>query len=189
MTDDVKKYDWWNIPAFLMWLVFMLAGLASDPVYHVLRDIAGVPTQKALVNNAGVITVAFAVYVGIFTHQRCRDLDVPANEAQGKAIQMGIFALLAFLPFPLVLVTNVLDIPTPELRRVVYVVAPAKLAVWCYVLQLLARYYLFGDEGVFARVTSVFPSSQARKTRSDEPLPTAAQLETTTQSLPEKQQQ
>ena len=152
------RTDAWRVPALGLWLVFFAVGLVPEWVFHGLRTVGAVATQRALVNSPYFITVAFAVYLGAFTFARCRAAGLPEANARGNALQSALLALVAFLPFPLQLFQDAMNIPVADLRRLVYVVGSTKLVAWAYLLSLLIRYYMFGHSRVFAHMLSLFPS-------------------------------
>lgn len=139
-------------------------------VFYHLRELAGVVTQEAFVNSSAVITLALAGYLALFVRRRCLEAEVDPADAVGKAFQVGILALIAFLEIPrtsgayetttlLHEFINYQDIVTPEGQRAVLLVGSAKLLAWFYLFSLLFRYYIFEKPRVFARMASMFPSS------------------------------
>ena len=89
--------------------------------------------------------------------------------SQGKALEVGLIALVAFLELPArgsvfesrTLITVLLslgEIPDRYLQMVVLFVGASKLLAWAYLMSLMIRYHAFGNRKVFAEVPSLFPS-------------------------------
>jgi hypothetical protein len=159
-----RQRDPWRYAAFLLWAGFFIAGLSPEPVFFLLRQAGGVITQRALVNSPHVITVAFAGYVALFVYHRCRGAGDAPGAAQDKALQMGVVALLAFMPVDLGAVLTAHTTPILEHRVLLYGVALLKLVAWWSLLALFIRYYLFKADGAFAGIGSLFPSTRGNAT-------------------------
>jgi len=142
-----------------MWAVFFLVGLAPEWVFFTLRDLGTVSILTAMVNSPHLITLAFSAFLGLFAYHRCLDVGFSGMDAKGRALQFVILGLMAFLNFPLMQVTRISDIPIPNLRVVVIVVALAKTSAWFYLFIVVMRYSLFGHPRAFAALTSIFPST------------------------------
>lgn len=162
MTPTHNEVDFWRGPALALWFVFFGVGLVPGLVYVTLRHIGSVATQRALVNSPYFITVAFAVFVGIFCLRRCLSAGVPASPAHDKALQLGVCGLVAFMPFDFASVLETYSNPLvqPLYRWVVYGVGAVKVVTWCYLLSLFIRYYGLGSVNAFADVRVVFFSSR-----------------------------
>ncbi|MCX5756985.1 MAG: hypothetical protein NTU83_00455 [Candidatus Hydrogenedentes bacterium] len=152
--------DPWRYAAFLLWMVFFITGLSPEPVFFLLRQTGGVLTQRALVNSPHVITVAFAGYIALFVYHRCRGAGDSSGAAQDKALQMGVVALLAFMPVDLGAVLSAHKAPILEHRVLLYGAALLKLVAWWSLLALFIRYYLFKADAAFAEIGSLFPSTR-----------------------------
>jgi hypothetical protein len=89
--------------------------------------------------------------------------------AQGKALEVGLLALVGFLELPakgsifqsrtlLAVLLALDDIPDQYLRAVILFVGASKLLAWSYLVSLVVRYHAFGNRNVFTEVPSLFPS-------------------------------
>ena len=157
MTQSRKHERPWAWATLLLWIPFLVIGLLSEETFETLRKTAGVDTYDALVNSPSAITVAFAVYLGLFALRACRAAKVPEPDAQVRALQVGIIAIIAFLPFPIEFILRAKEIPQQNLRYLVYCVVPAKILGWVYLLVLIVRCYGRGSWDVFARMRVFFP--------------------------------
>ena len=164
MTDPKDTWDWWRIPALLLWLAFFLIGLAPDHLFVWLRETGHVTTQNALANSPYLITISFAGYLAYFVLQRCLDTEISDGESAARALQTCIYALAAFLPLPLDTIFHAGEIADPSYRHVIYIAGVGKLFFWWYLWLLFVRYYGMGTENVFSSMLSLFPSSYFRKT-------------------------
>ncbi|MDQ1255890.1 MAG: hypothetical protein QG656_484 [Candidatus Hydrogenedentes bacterium] len=160
MGGGNERFDWWRLPTSILWLVFFAAGLAPDVVYEVLRECGGVVTQRAMVNSPHAVMIALAMFIGVFTYQKCRDAGLSDTSSWGNGLQLFIVALFAFLPFPFILFLRGDQILVPNYRWLLYAIGSAKLAAWLYLLGLMLRYCLSGDLGVFGRMVALFPSAR-----------------------------
>jgi len=166
-----RQYDLWRYATFLLWFVLFLAGLVPEPVFLLLRQAGGVLTQRAIVNSPNALTVALAGYVVLFVYHRCRDVDDSPGAAQDKALQMGVVALLAFMPVDLGSVLAAHKAPVLAQRLMLYGAALFKLMAWWSLLALFVRYYLFRGDRAFAEIASLFPSTRHKVTQ--RPIETA----------------
>lgn len=182
MNQDARTA--WDFLTLALWALFFGVGLAPDPVFRVLREIAGVTTSTALINSSLVLTAALAVYIAFFTLRRCREAGLNDAEARGRALQIGLLGLVAFLEIPvrdgaaqvrtlLELVLQVGNIPMDQtyLRTVVLFIGASKLLAWWYLFSLVIRYHAFGMRRVFATMPSVFPSAHSGVSKVSEPPP------------------
>jgi hypothetical protein len=144
----------------LLWVFFFSIGLFPEWFFFTLREWALVSTRHAWTNSFGLLTPALAGYLLFFSYYRCREGGLTVAESQGKALQIGLFGLLAFLPLDQVL--HYQDIPVLFLRRLVLSLAGAKVLMWLYLFSLILRYYYFGGRGVFVSMFSIFPSMHGR---------------------------
>lgn len=159
MNGSHSRWDAWTIPTLLLWLVFFLAGLDPEALFERLRELGLVVTQKAMINSPYVVSLLFAGYLGWFAYQRCIESGLSKVDAKARGLQIGIIGLMAFLSFSPKMVALVGEIQDGRYQTVVMIVAFAKLFAWFYLLILILRYYLLGQNDVFARISSVFPST------------------------------
>ena len=158
MFSLLRSNDWWRIPAFLAWIPIFFAGYFPERTFHWLRDLGGVVTQRAITNSHYAVSLACAAYLAFFTFWRCRDAGDESPTAQGKAIQLGIIALLAFLPMRMEYLRDYFAIPVAEHRRLLLFFAAAKTAAWLYLFLVILRYYAWSGDRVFQRMQILFPS-------------------------------
>jgi len=154
-----RTWDLWSVPTWVLWLAFLLVGLFPEPFYQGLRDIARVASQDALVNSPLVLTMALSIYLGLFVYRRCREVSVSPAASQGRALQVAVVALVAFLPFPYGLLYHLNDFPTDAMRAKILLIGGAKSLAWLYVFHLFFRYYVLGEAQAFAGILCLFPSS------------------------------
>lgn len=166
MTSSPRQSDFWRWPALVLWLVFFFVGLVPEWVYYRLRDLGAVTTQRALVNSYYLLPFAMAAFLAAFTHWRCREAAVNPSEARGKALQIWVLSLLAFLPIRLEHVWDYLGIPVPEYRRLILTMAAAKGLAWLYLLSLIVRFHLWSGHAVYQRMRSLLPSTHVRESAS-----------------------
>lgn len=169
VTDSQARPDPWRFAAFPLWIVFFAMGLMPEPVYILLRELAGVTTQRAWVNSPVAITVSFAGFMAWFTFHQCRLAGLSPAEIRGNALQIGVLGLVAFLALPQsafalpelglwTLVFHADSIPDPYLRKVVYMAAITKFGAWLYLFSLVFRYGILGNDRAFATIRGLFPS-------------------------------
>jgi hypothetical protein len=162
MSEPARRRDPWVWATLALWFVLFGVGLVPEPTFLFLRDVGSVVAQSALTNSPWLITIAFAGYLAVCAYQSCcLDGSLSSNEAQARGVEVGVIALVAFLPFPLELLVTVGEISGAELRAVVYLVGGAKFGAWVYLLVQVIRCYAFANLAVFSRVPSMFPSSHA----------------------------
>lgn len=164
-----ERRDIWDLFTLCAWFVFFAIGLMPELAFYGIREYAHVRTSTALVNSSAIITLGFAAYIGLFAFRRCREEGLSAYLSQGKALEVGLIALVAFLELPSrgavfqsrTLVTVLLalgEIPDRYLQAVVLFVGASKLMAWSYLVSLMIRYHAFGNRRVFTGVPSLFPS-------------------------------
>ena len=154
--------DPWRLPTFLLWLVFMLFGLLPENIFRLLQSSAGVIRYEAMVASPLVLTVAFAGYFAAFVYSEAVRAGCPQHLSLANAIQTGAIALLAFLPITLEALRFAVAMQYANLFFVSVVVlstAFVKLVAWIYLFSFLFRYYLLGNDAVFAQMASIFPSA------------------------------
>lgn len=154
--------DRWRWPNLALWTVFFGVGLFPEYVYNTLREHAGVLTQEAMVNSVNVLLFGLAGYFAFFTWQRCREAGMSVAASHGKATQLGILGLAAFLPIGLHQLPEYRETFTSEGLRVMYAFALGKFVIWLYLYQIVLRFYLFSGYQVFERLPALFPSARAK---------------------------
>jgi len=159
VNDSEPRFDPWAIAAALLWLVYLCVGYVPEEVFAFLREQGRVVTQNALVNSPYLITIGFSMYFAYFAYHRCRECGLTMTDAQGRALQVGIVGLLAFLNIPLQTLIDAPDIPIPRLRNLVFAIFVAKSLAWLYLASLVFRYYILQNSRVFGNLVSVFPSN------------------------------
>lgn len=152
--------DRWRWPNLALWTVFFGIGLFPEYVYTTVRDRAGVLTQAAMVNSVNVLLFGLAGYFAYFTWLRCREAGLTVATSHGKATQLGILSLAAFLPIGLHQLPEYRETFTAEGLRVMYTFAAGKFAIWLYLYLIVVRFYLFSGYRVFERLPALFPSSR-----------------------------
>jgi hypothetical protein len=164
------RRDGWDLLTLAFWLVFFTIGLAPELFFSTFREAGGVTPYSALVNSSAIITVGFAIYLALFAYRRCRFAGLTQYLAQGKALEVALLALVAFLELPAMrasiegrrtLLALVFDLGTVEdryLQGVILFVSASKLLAWVYLFSLVLRYHAFGNRAVFTQVPSMFPS-------------------------------
>lgn len=167
MSRTNAPLDVWALPAYLLWLVFFLAGFDPQLTYTLAREAGLVVSQTALVNSPHLVTLALAGYLGVFAYQRCRDVGMEDPDAKARGVQFAILGLIAFLEFSPFELLRLAEFPGMQNRLIVMFVLGAKLFTWLLLLAVVARYYLLGHVHVFANMVSAFPSTY-RSDGSDE---------------------
>ncbi len=167
MNRSKSPIDAWTVPTIALWLVYFAAGLFPEGVFWAARQAGGVVTQNAIVNSPSLITVFLGLYLAYFAHQRCLDAGLSHENAMARAIQVGILALIAFLPYPfyLLLSPGNLSIPGSGLQRIdelaaVFGLPVAKLLAWLYLLITVARSHLAEGSEVFVKMYPRFVRSE-----------------------------
>jgi len=156
-SSDVPLY--WRIPAVLAWSYFFMLGLFPIWTFQSLRSWGGVLTQDAIINSPHFITLAWALFLGYFAYSRCIEAGIEPDLARGKATQLAVLALPAFMCGPLE------DVVLYRIGYVEYFsyltvsVASFKMLLWCYLFFKILRYYLGPGHIVFTKVPSLFPST------------------------------
>lgn len=161
--------NFWRWPNLALWVIFFGVGLFPEYVYNTIRTQAGVLTQVAMVNSVNVLLFALAGYISYFTWQRCREAGLTVAASHGKATQLGILSLAAFLPIGLHQLPEFRMTFTPEGLRVMYAFAAGKIIIWLYLFSIILRFYLFSGYQVFERLPALFPSSRTPNEKAAEP--------------------
>ena len=113
-------------------------------------------------------------YLAFFANRRCRESGLSKVASQGKALEIAVLGLVAFLEIPakgsafeartlLDIVFDFRSLPGRYLQTVVLFVGLSKLGVWLYLYSLVLRYHAYGNRDVFARIPSLFPSMREKK--------------------------
>ena len=152
------RFDLWRLPALLAWLFFLAVGLFPMWTFETVREWGFVATQRALVNSHWMLITAWAGYFALFVLSRCREAGQTTAEAQGRALQVGIIALLAFLPVRLEQAAEFAEIIQPFERRLLFATILAKGLAWVYLLALILQYYLIRGHRAFTGMACLFPS-------------------------------
>lgn len=166
MTESHNVTIWDGLTLGL-WALFFLIGLVPEWVFHGFRALSGVTTHHAFVNSSSVITIGFAAYLAFFVSRQCRSAGLSDNDAHGKAIQVGILAMLAFLELPsrssvfetqtlLLLMLEASQMGDAYLRNVIWLVGSFKITAWLYLFSLMLRFHLMGRRHVFSRMPTFF---------------------------------
>lgn len=168
MGED--RRDVWDLLTLAFWFVFFMVGLAPELWFALMRQMGGVSPYSALVNSSAIITVSFSIYLALFAYRRCRSAGLTPYLSQGKALEVALLGLVAFLELPAMragiegrrtLLALVLDLGVVEersLQGIILFVTASKLLAWMYLFSLMLRYHAFGNRGVFTQVPSMFPS-------------------------------
>lgn len=179
-----ERRDFWDLLTLAFWFVFFAVGLVPELFFSAVRDAARVAPYTALVNSSAVITVGFSVYLALFAYRRCRASGLSPYLAQGKALEVALVALVAFLELPTVnatiqarrtLLALLLDLASLRdvyLQAVILFVSASKLFAWAYLFSLVIRFHAFGNRDVFTQVPSIFPSMNNHESKKSE-APTA----------------
>lgn len=163
MAEPLKEKDPWRFPVFGLWLLILMIGLIPEPVYYLMRFAGGVVSQRALVNSPYMITIALAVWVMLFVFYACVRCGLSPLQAQDRALQLAVLALVAFLPVDLPTLLTAHSNPLMRARFAIYLAGLTKLLAWWFLLNLIVRYYLLQMEDVFARIPSLFPSARTNE--------------------------
>lgn len=160
MSRELPESRLWGLLALLLWLVFFTLGLFPDFFYEYLRNVANVVTARAMVNSVFLLYFALVVYFFGFLYRAARAAGLSPVMAQVLAVQLGLVALLAFLPVRLEYIPHYLDAPDATWRKLILTVCAFKVASWLYLVSLLFRYYLLSGAEVFRQMAPVFPSAR-----------------------------
>lgn len=160
MAEARKPFDPWSLPNIAAWVVVFAMGLQPEYTFYLLRNVSNVVTQNAFTNSYYLITYAFTVYLVWFAYRACRAADLPVDEAQGKALQIGLIGLLAFLPMRLEQAIYYHQIALPLDRYLNVATGLAKCLAWLYLFSLVLRFYTWEGPDAFARIRGLFPSAR-----------------------------
>lgn len=167
MNDDHRNI--WDLLTLGLWSCFFAVGLVPELAFATVRNFASVPSYVALVNSSAVITIALTVYLAFFTNRRCQASGLSPVASHGKALEIAVLCLVAFLEIPakgaafetrtlLEIALDFRSLPGRYLQTVVLFVGMSKLAAWLFLYSLVLRYHAFGKRHVFAHIPSIFPS-------------------------------
>lgn len=167
MNDDQRTV--WDLLTLCLWSIFFAIGLVPELAFYALRELGGVIAYKALVNSSAIITVGFTAYLALFAARQCRSAGLGPIASQGKALQIAVLGLLAFLEIPakgsafeartlLEIVYAYDQLPGRYLQNVVLFVGLSKTLAWLYLYSLIVRFHAFGHRRVFATIPSLLPS-------------------------------
>jgi hypothetical protein len=158
----IRRPDGWRWLLLPLWVLFFGAGLFPEWIFYALRGLSGVSERHAMINNYHLLSFSLTAYLVAFTLQRCRDAGLDDMEARGKALQVGVFALIAFLPVRLDQWTEYFHIGNPQLRRLVFSAIAVKSVMWLYLFFVVLRYYLVSGTRVFIDMPALLPSLRHR---------------------------
>lgn len=166
-----NRQSMWDMAMLALWILFFAAGLLPEITFLMLRDLAAVAPHSALINSSSVITLTFSAYIAFFVLRRARQAGLNERAARGKAMQVGMVALIAFIEIPTVgsafetrtvlgLLLAISQFNMPEQYYTVLFVGVSKIVCWSYLFSLVFRYHAVGVRDVFARIPNVFPSAR-----------------------------
>jgi hypothetical protein len=150
----------WRFANILVWFVLFVMGLQPEHTFFLLRQASHVVTQSAFINSYYVITYAFTGYLVWFTWRVCRAAGLSSDTAQGKAIQVGLLALLAFLPMRLEQAIYYHQIAVPLDRWLNVTAGIGKCLAWLYLFSLILRYYTWEGPSAFVNMRALCPSAR-----------------------------
>lgn len=171
MNDERRNV--WDILTLSLWSCFFAVGLVPELAFYSFREFAVVPSYVALVNSSAVITIALTAYLAFFSNRRCRESGLSQIASHGKALEIAVLGLIAFLEIPakgsvfeartlLGIVLDFQSLPGRYLQSVVLFVGLSKLLAWLYLYSMVLRYHALGQRHVFARIPSLFPSMRVQ---------------------------
>jgi hypothetical protein len=166
-----NRQNVWDMIMLMLWILFFAAGLLPEITFLMLRDLAAVAPHSAIINSSSVITITFSAYIAFFALRRARQAGLAERAARGKAMQVGMLALVAFIEIPTVgsafetrtvlgLLVAISQFSMPEQYYTVLFVGVSKIVCWVYLFSLVFRYHAVGIRDVFARIPNVFPSAR-----------------------------
>lgn len=192
-----QRRDIWDLLTLAIWSLFFAVGLAPELAFYAIRTASNVPTATALVNSSAIITLGFAGYLSLFAYRQCLATGLNRYLSQGKALEVGLLALVAFLELPargslvqsrtlLSVLLSLGEITDHYLQAVIVFVGVSKLLAWAYLFSLVIRYHAFGNRRVFSEVPSLFPSMhRPENTSADDEGPAPGDLSPPEADLPE----
>ena len=95
-----ERRNVWDIWILGLWSCFFAVGFVPELAFYAFRELAAVPSYVALVNSSAVITIALTAYPAFFSNRRRRDSGLSQVASHGKALQLAVFGLIAFLEIP-----------------------------------------------------------------------------------------
>ena len=159
MDKTRNSLDLWRIPILALWMAFFAVGLYPEWVYDQARELGQVAVQRALVNSAWLVSLAWAGYMGWFTLARSREAGDSHASASAKGVQILLLGLTAFMPLRLENLAEIQYIPVPAYRWIFYGTVGAKVIAWLYLVIVILRYYLFSGYKTFIDMPALFPSA------------------------------
>lgn len=159
MDKPQNSLDLWRIPILVLWMAFFAVGLYPEWVYDQTREIGHVAIQRAMINSAWLVTLAWAGYLAWFTLVRCREAGDSHAAAGAKGVQILLLGLTAFLPLRLENIAEYQYIPVFEYRWLLFGMISAKGVAWFYLVLIILRYYLFSGYRTFTDMPALFPSA------------------------------
>jgi hypothetical protein len=162
VTENKHSPSIWDGLSAFMWTLVFIAGLLPEIFFLVLRNLGHVTIHQAFINTPWFITFTCAGFLGWFTYQRSHECDDREDVAFGKAVQVSVLALAAFLPLQVEQIPAFLHITIPHYRNLIMTVILIKMASWIYLVQLIMRYHLFSGLAVFKNMSLIFPSARKR---------------------------
>lgn len=164
-----ERGNFWDLATLMLWAVFFAVGLVPELVYYILRDAGNVIIRTAFVNTSAVITVSFTAYLAIFVFRQCRASGLSDTDSRGRALQVTILGIAAFLEIPakgatfdvrtlLEIMVHFRELPDPMLRVTIVTIGASKIISWCYLFSLVLRYHAFANRDVFAKLSPLFAS-------------------------------
>ncbi|MCH8203667.1 MAG: hypothetical protein IID09_00795 [Candidatus Hydrogenedentes bacterium] len=171
MSDERRNV--WDLLILGLWSCFFAIGLVPELAFYAFRELAAVPSYVALVNSSAVITIALTAYLAFFADRRCRESGLNNVASHGKALEIAVLGLIAFLEIPakgsifeartlLEIALDFRNLPGRYLQTVVLFVGLSKIVAWLYLYSLVLRYHALGARDVFVRIPSLFPSTRAQ---------------------------
>lgn len=160
MERPVAHVDLWRLPALCLWLVLLTVGLFPEAAFELVRTLGRVMPQHALVNSPFILTILLSLYVGFFSWYRCLEAETTHAEAQDRSLHMAVIGLVAFLPVDFGSLAQLHNNPLIQHHFLIYAGGFLKLSAWIYLLLIVIRYYIIGEDGAFSRVGTTLPSTR-----------------------------
>ena len=164
MSNNFTRRDPWRWPVLLLWSMFFILGLWPELSFTLMRSAGYVFSQNAIINSYHFITWCLTGYIVHFAYHRCLEANLPAVEALGKAMQIGVLAFVAFIDMPVeqfFLIRDAMD------RALVFGMAAVKVLTWLYLLSLLVRFHWHRKPEIIAHSLTWLALSSPAETKSD----------------------
>ncbi len=156
----------WRVPLTAMWVLVLFIGLFSAEVYQLLRITGRVNALRALVNDDFLVTAGLAIMVGTFAARQAQRFLDEGHEAKDRGLSLGLISLFAFVPVSATVFWGQLSG-----NEILLAFFALKLIAFSYLLTLFLRFFLFGEEDVFARAFNLFHLSAVEKAPPQEEEP------------------